>query len=173
MQRFIRETDNKHAVWTQIGRWHGHRICYVNMLHFSNSCYVFPGSHTLGVSHCRNFQNRLWPIKDDTLSPAFSGMLEMICSNPTLSDISFAQNDATTLYFDNQYFIDIQSGRGLLKIDSEIATDPRTQPYVTAFGQNTQHFFDRFSSGFLKLSNYKVLVGGKGEIRRDCRFINS
>lgn len=97
----------------------------------------------------------------------------MICSNPALSDISFAQNDATTLYFDNQYFIDIQSGRGLLKIDSEIATDPRTQPYVTAFGQNTQHFFDRFSSGFLKLSNYKVLVGGKGEIRRDCRFINS
>ncbi|KAK9231980.1 hypothetical protein WN943_022221 [Citrus x changshan-huyou] len=131
------------------------------------------GSHTLGVSHCRNFQNRLWPIKDDTLSLAFSGMLEMICSNPTLSDISFAQNDATTLYVDNQYFIDIQSGRGLLKIDSEIATDPRTQPYVTAFGQNTQHFFDRFSSGFLKLSNYKVLVGGKGEIRRDCRFINS
>lgn len=58
------------------------------------------------------------------------------------------------------------------KVD-EIATDPRTQPYVTAFGQNAQHFFYRFSSGFLKLSNYKVLVGGKGEIRRDCRFINS
>lgn len=64
----MRETDNKHAVWSQIGRWHGHWICYVNMLHFSNSCYVFPGSHTLGISHCRNFQNTLWPIKDDTLS---------------------------------------------------------------------------------------------------------
>ncbi|KAH9714317.1 peroxidase [Citrus sinensis] len=84
------------------------------------------GSHTLGISHCPNFQNTLWPIKDDTLS------------------LELAKR--------------VIGGRGLLKIDSEIATDPRTQPYVTAFGQNTQHFFDRFSSGFLKLSNYKVLM---------------
>lgn len=97
----------------------------------------------------------------------------MICSIPALSDIAFAQNDATTFSFDNQYFVDIQSGRGLLRIDSEIAADPRTQRYVVAFGQNTQHFFDRFSSGFLKLSNYKVLVGEEGEIRNDCRFTNS
>ncbi|KAJ0076081.1 hypothetical protein Patl1_34267 [Pistacia atlantica] len=131
------------------------------------------GSHTLGIGHCRNFRERLWPTSDPTLSPPFSVMLQTICINPALSDVSFAQNDATIFSFDNQYFIDIQTGRGLLKIDSEIASDPRTQPYVSAFGHNTQHFFNRFTSGFLKLSNYKVLVGEEGEIRRDCRFRNS
>ncbi|KAK4836944.1 hypothetical protein QYF36_001567 [Acer negundo] len=131
------------------------------------------GSHSLGISHCRNFEGRLWPLPDPTLSPPFARMLQLICMNPTSSDVAFAQNDATIFSFDNQYFIDILCGRGLLRIDSEIARDPRTQKYVYNFGQDTQKFFDRFSSGFLKLSEYKVLVGEKGEIRRDCRFRNS
>ncbi|KAK0597337.1 hypothetical protein LWI29_024221 [Acer saccharum] len=131
------------------------------------------GSHSLGISHCRNFEGRLWPLPDPTLSPPFARMLQLICIDPTLSDVAFAQNDATIFSFDNQYFIDILRGRGLLRIDSEIARDPRTQQYVYNFGQDTQKFFDRFSSGFLKSSEYKVLVGEKGEIRRDCRFRNS
>ncbi|KAH7565238.1 hypothetical protein JRO89_XS09G0170300 [Xanthoceras sorbifolium] len=127
------------------------------------------GSHSLGISHCRNFKGRLWPLPDPTLSPPFARMLQSICMNPT----AFAQNDATIFSFDNQYFIDIQYGRGLLRIDSEIARDPRTQQYVFNFGQDTQRFFDRFSSGFLKLSKYNVLVGENGEIRRHCWFRNS
>lgn len=81
-------------------------------------------------------------------------MVQTICSNPTatVSDLSFAQNDATIFSFDNQCFSDIQSGRGRLKTDSEIASDPRTQPYVSAIGYN------RFTSEFLKLSDYKILV---------------
>ncbi|KAG7997811.1 hypothetical protein I3843_01G227800 [Carya illinoinensis] len=131
------------------------------------------GGHTLGIGHCRNFKERLRPVIDPTLSPTFSLLLQTVCSDPSLSDVAFAQNDATAFIFDNQYFIDIQNGRGLLKIDSEIATDPRTMPHVIAFGKDMQQFFHMFTSGFLKLSSYKVLVGEKGEIRSDCSFENS
>lgn len=133
---------------------------------------MIAGAHTLGVGRCRNFEERLRPVSDPTLSPTFSLLLQTVCSDPSLSDVAFAQNDATAFIFDNHYFIDIQKGRGLLKIDSDIATDPRTMPYVIAFGNDMQHFFCMFTSGFLKLSSYKVLVGDEGEIRRDCSFIN-
>ncbi|XP_035548387.1 peroxidase 29-like isoform X2 [Juglans regia] len=131
------------------------------------------GAHTLGIGHCRNFEERLRPVSDPTLSPTFSLQLQTVCSDPSLADVAFAQNDATAFIFDNHYFIDIQNGRGLLKIDSEIATDPRTMPHVIAFGKDMQQFFHMFTSGFLKLSSHKVLVGEEGEIRRDCSFKNS
>ncbi|KAK6912051.1 hem peroxidase [Dillenia turbinata] len=124
------------------------------------------GSHTLGIGHCRNFVNRLKQGTNPTMSPYFGLMLKKICSDPSLTDIAFATNDATTLSFDNQYFLDILNGRGLLKIDSDIAGDPRTRPYVIQFGSNGQLFFQKFASGFLKLSSYKVLEGEEGEIRR-------
>ncbi|XP_059638649.1 peroxidase 29-like [Cornus florida] len=132
------------------------------------------GAHTLGIGHCRSFENRLWdPMEDPTLSPSFTAMLQVICSNPSLSDIAFATNDATTFAFDNSYFLDVLNGRGLLKIDSEISRDLRTLQYVVGFARNQQWFFNRFSAGFMKLSSYKVLTGEEGEIRRECRFINN
>ncbi|KAM3747630.1 hypothetical protein ACB098_05G049000 [Castanea mollissima] len=118
-------------------------------------------AHTLGIGHCRNFQERLRPVADPTLSPIFS----LVCSIWPKCD--------TALIFDNQYFIDIQNGRGLLKIDSEIARDPRTMPHVIRFGNGMQWFFNKFSSGFLKLLSHKVLVGEEEEIRRDCRYKNN
>ncbi|KAL6134471.1 hypothetical protein ACLB2K_066702 [Fragaria x ananassa] len=110
------------------------------------------GAHTLGITHCRNINERLRPASDPTLSPTYSLALQTICSNPLLSDTTFSGNDATPISFDNHYFTDIQNGRGLLKIDSEIARDPRTMPFVIHFGRDKKLFFDRFSSAFLKLS---------------------
>ncbi|XP_016455463.2 peroxidase 29-like [Nicotiana tabacum] len=131
------------------------------------------GAHTLGISHCRNFEKRLQPTEDPTLSTSFKLTLLVICSNPFLSNVTFATNDATTFAFDNRYFNAILNGRGLLKIDSEISSDQRTKPYVLGFASDQQQFFNSFTSGFLKLSSHKVLLGKEGEIRKDCRFVNN
>ncbi|XP_059595817.1 peroxidase 21-like [Vitis vinifera] len=130
------------------------------------------GAHTLGVGHCRNFENRLRPRADPAISPSHAFVLKTIYSGPSVSDIAFATNDATATSFDNRYFIDTLNGRGLLKIDSDISRDPRTLSHVVRFGISLEQLFERFSYGFSKLSNYKALVGDVGKIRRDSRFSN-
>ncbi|KAM3747629.1 hypothetical protein ACB098_05G048900 [Castanea mollissima] len=116
------------------------------------------GAHTLGIGHCRNFQERLRPVVDLTLSPIFSLALQTIYSDPYLSDVAFALNGDSVFIFDSQYFIDIQNGRGLLKIDFEIARDPRTMPHVIRFGNDMQRFFNKFSSGFLTTAKSMKLI---------------
>nr|XP_011468479.1 PREDICTED: peroxidase 29-like [Fragaria vesca subsp. vesca] len=130
-------------------------------------------AHTLGITHCRNINERLRPASDPTLSLTYSLPLQTICSNALLSDTTFSANDATPVTFDNHYFNDIENGRGLLKIDSEIARDPRTMPFVIQYGRDMKLFFDTFSSAFLKHSSLNVLVGEDGEVRRDCKYRNS
>ncbi|KAJ9692360.1 hypothetical protein PVL29_011423 [Vitis rotundifolia] len=109
---------------------------------------------------------------DPAISPSHAFVLKIICSGPSVSDVAFATNDATAISFDNRYFIDTLNGRGLLKIDSDISRDPRTLSHVVRFGISLEQFFERFSYGFSKLSNYKALVGDVGKIRRDSRFSN-
>ena len=135
-------------------------------------CNLVAGAHTLGVGHCRNFENRLRPRADPAISPSHAFVLKTIYSGLSVSDIAFATNDATATSFDNRYFIDTLNGRGLLKIDSDISRDPRTLSHVVRFGISLEQLFERFSYGFSKLSNYKALVGDVGKIRRDSRFSN-
>ncbi|KAH9300997.1 hypothetical protein KI387_012580 [Taxus chinensis] len=132
------------------------------------------GAHTLGVGHCINFQNRLSPLGDPNMSPFLSAALRMLCRVPApFSNMTFAPNDLTNFVFDNQYFRDIRSSRGLMTIDSEVALDPRTSAFVYNFSQNQQYFFDRFTAAFLQLSQHNVLTGEEGQIRKDCKFVNS
>ncbi|XP_050289805.1 peroxidase 29-like [Quercus robur] len=142
-------------------------ICTANLIHRMYDDTA--GAHTLGIGNYRNFQERLGTVVDPTLSTIFSLALQTICT----ANLIHRMYDDTALIFDNQYFIDIQNGRGLLKIDPKIARDPRTMPHVIRFGNDMQRFFNKFFSGFLKLSSHKVLGGEEGEIRRDCRYKNN
>ncbi|KAJ7563198.1 hypothetical protein O6H91_03G100200 [Diphasiastrum complanatum] len=131
------------------------------------------GAHTLGVTHCINFLNRLNP-QDPRMSPFFSSALKFICRLPSSfnNNITFAPNDLTSLVFDNQYFRDLLARRGLLTVDSEIVTDPRTFEFVSQFAANQSLFFQRFTSAFLQLTRYNVLTGNNGQVRSKCRFLN-
>ncbi|KAI5064327.1 hypothetical protein GOP47_0020997 [Adiantum capillus-veneris] len=129
------------------------------------------GSHTVGVAHCTNFKNRLYPRMDRDLGLLFGATLQTRC--PRLSPIDLvATLDTSFLRFDNSYFQNVLNRRALLTIDSEIAHDPRTGPIVQNFAQDEDAFFNAFASGFVKLANFNVLSGSQGEVRVDCRSVN-
>ncbi|KAL2612371.1 hypothetical protein R1flu_024063 [Riccia fluitans] len=141
-------------------------------LTLEESVAIVGGGHTLGVGHCASFANRLYPQVDPALNPLMAGTLRLLCPPIFSNNIAFSNNDLTNVLFDNQYFRDLQSGRGLLTIDDEISRDPRTAGIVAAFATNQGYFFQKFESAFWKLTQHQVLTGGAGEIRQNCRFVN-
>ncbi|XP_007035817.2 PREDICTED: peroxidase 29 [Theobroma cacao] len=134
------------------------------------------GAHTLGITHCSNIQNRLYSSNNGELramEPGFASFLRLTCRRgPLTSNLSFVLNDPTTFVFDNEYYVNAMGGRGVLKIDAEMALDPQTAHVMQRFSINQDDFFQEFSSAFVKLSCSGVVTGKQGVIRKNCNAIN-
>ncbi|XP_062105056.1 peroxidase 29 [Humulus lupulus] len=135
------------------------------------------GSHTLGVTHCLNIMNRLYEGEEGQIKGmehGFEVFLRLRCPNKEslTSNSSFVLNDPTTFGFDNLYYVNAMSGHGLLRIDAEMALDARTAHVVRRFAADEEAFFQAFSSAFVKLSSYGVLVGNNGVIRKRCDVVD-
>lgn len=127
------------------------------------------GAHTMGVAHCTNFVNRLYPVRDPNMGLLFANTLKARCPRRFPTN-AFAALDTSNLRFDNGYFRNVLNGRGLLTIDSELGLDPRTGPVVQNFAANPSAFFSNFASAFLKLSS--LSASSQGEVRSNCHFSN-
>ncbi|KAH9618539.1 hypothetical protein KSS87_016675 [Heliosperma pusillum] len=135
------------------------------------------GAHTLGVTHCLNIMSRLYKPhgkKSSKIDPDFEVLLKVICpeSITAFQNVSFAFNDPTALRFDNMYYKNSMAGRGILKIDTELALKPTTAPFVQQFAAHREDFFQAFGSAFVKLSYAGVLTGNHGIIRSMCNSVN-
>jgi peroxidase len=75
--------------------------------------------------------------------------------------------------FDNQYFKDTNNGRGLFTIDAELPLDSRTALIEQTFANDEQAFFDAMISAYVKMTSSRVLTGDQGQIRQNCRMVNS
>lgn len=131
----------------------------------------FAGAHTLGVSHCLNVIMHP-PKKGKTVAKKFKASATLECFSRSLENITIVRNDPTSTIFDNIYYKNALIGLGLLQIDAEMPTDPRTASYVRRFAADQEAFFRAFSSAFVKLSSYGVLTGTQGTIRRRCNTID-
>ncbi|KAK9724066.1 hypothetical protein RND81_05G045400 [Saponaria officinalis] len=134
------------------------------------------GAHSVGRVHCVNLVNRLYPTVDPTLDPEYAAYLKHRCPtpNPEPKDVVYARNDRITpMVLDNMYYKNLLSGKGLLVIDQELASDPRTLPYVKRMAADNNYFHKQFSRAVLLLSENNPLTGSRGEIRKDCRFVNT
>lgn len=127
------------------------------------------------MTHCLNIIDRLYEPQDGQIkgmSHGFEVFLRLRCPKVSLTtNSSFVFNDPTTFAFDNLYYCNAMKGRGLLRIDSEMVTDPRTTQFVMRFATDQDAFFRAFSSAFVKLSSFGVLVGNNGVIRKRCDVV--
>lgn len=130
------------------------------------------GAHTLGVGHCGSIVNRLYPEKDESLGPLYYNVLRLRCpAGGMVRQRAVVANDRTPLVFDSQYFEKALAGRGLFRVDSDVALNQLTNPIMQLFSANRHAFFAAFSSAFLKLS--LAPSASAGEIRHNCRFVNA
>jgi peroxidase len=137
------------------------------------------GGHTVGVTHCSVFQDRLYNFQntgrpDPTMDSWLVKSLRLRCpQNSTGSTIvNLDQNPLSSSIVDNSFYRQILAHRGVLQIDQELALDPLTSSTVSAIARGFD-FSSRFGEAMVKLGAVEVLTGTAGEIRKSCRAINS
>ncbi|PSS26563.1 Peroxidase [Actinidia chinensis var. chinensis] len=133
------------------------------------------GSHSIGKARCFSIVFRLYNQSgtgrpDPALDPKFRVKLDKLC--PLGGDGNVTGDlDATPEVFDNQYFKDLVRGRGFLNSDQDLFTDAKTREYVRVFSGNQSEFFKAFVDGMIRMGDLDS--GRPGEIRRNCRLVNS
>ncbi|KAG2334535.1 hypothetical protein Bca4012_016200 [Brassica carinata] len=130
------------------------------------------GAHTIGQAQCRNFRTRIY---DETnIAPTFAATRRLTCPRTSGSgDGNLASLDSLTPFvFDNTYFRNLLSRRGLLHSDQELFNGGSTDSIVREYSQNPTLFRSDFSAAMSKMSVLNPLTGTEGEIRRSCGRIN-
>ena len=140
------------------------------------------GGHTIGDAHCSAFSARLYNYSgtgkpDPTLSTEYLAQLQSICprTNPdpnTLTDFDLTTPDT----FDNKYYTNLINNEGLLQSDQELySTDGATDAIalVKTYSANNKAFLAAFARSMINMGNISPLTGNEGEIRLNCRKVNS
>ncbi|CAN4081199.1 unnamed protein product [Withania somnifera] len=125
------------------------------------------GAHTIGISHCTSFTDRLFPNQDPTMDKTFANNLKVSCPTPN-SNNTVNMDIRSPNVFDNKYYVDLMNRQGLFTSDQDLYTDRRTRGIVTSFAVNQSLFFEKFVIGMIKMGQLNVLTGGQGEIRQRC-----
>ncbi|OMO81364.1 Plant peroxidase [Corchorus capsularis] len=129
------------------------------------------GGHSIGISHCTSFTNRLYPTQDPVMDKTFANNLKGVCptansTNTTVLDIRSPDK------FDNKYYVNLMNRQGLFTSDQDLYTDSRTKSIVTSFAINETLFFEKFALSMIKMGQLSVLTGKNGEIRANCSVRN-
>jgi peroxidase len=135
------------------------------------------GAHTIGFSHCNRFSNRIFGFSrtnriDPSLNLQYAFQLRQMCPLKVDPRIAINMDPVSPQKFDNQYFKNLQQGKGLFTSDQVLFTDSRSKTTVNLFASNPQAFNNAFISAITKLGRVGVKTGNQGEIRFDCSRAN-
>jgi len=145
------------------------------------SKYLREGAHTIGRARCTFFSNRLSNFSgtgapDTTLDTAMLSDLQSLCQNGDGNQTAVLDRNSSDL-FDNHYFKNLVSGKGLLSSDqilfSSDEANSTSKPLVESYISNSGLFFGDFANSMIKMGNINPKTGSDGEIRKNCRVINS
>ncbi|KAM4068595.1 hypothetical protein ACB094_12G024800 [Castanea mollissima] len=137
------------------------------------------GAHTIGRSHCTSFSNRLYNFngtkaQDPSLDFIYASWLKRQCpqgnTNPNLVVPMDPSSPGST---DVGYYINVLANRGLFTSDQTLMTKTATANQVNQSKRNPQLWWSRFATAMVKMGQLDVLTGNAGEIRSNCRVINS
>ncbi|XP_057825575.2 cationic peroxidase 1 [Cryptomeria japonica] len=130
------------------------------------------GAHTIGQARCTTFRGRIYG--DRVIDKAFATSLKVNCPNSSGNgDNNLSPIDTLTpTTFDNNYYKDLTSKKGVFHSDQELFNGVSTDSLVTTYSTNQNTFFNDFSIAMVKMGNIKPLIGTNGQVRKNCRKPN-
>ncbi|CAO2037838.1 unnamed protein product [Urochloa humidicola] len=137
----------------------------------SRDLAALSGAHTVGMARCISFRTRVYC--DDNVSQSFASQQRQVCPASGGDDADAPLDVATPDVFDNGYYRSLVAGAGLLHSDQELFNNGPIDPIVRLYSANGDAFFSDFAASMVRLGNVSPLTGTDGEIRLNCRVVNS
>ncbi|XP_019458479.1 PREDICTED: peroxidase 3-like [Lupinus angustifolius] len=141
---------------------------------------LLSGAHTIGISHCTSFSNRLYNFtgkgdQDPSLDSEYAKNLKTLkCKNINDNSTLVEMDPGSRKTFDLGYYGEVVKRRGLFQSDAALLTNSVTKSLVHQFLQGSlDNFYAEFAKSIQKLGQTKVKTGTQGEIRNHCAVINS
>lgn len=144
--------------------------------------HIYTGAHTIGLARCSTFSNRLFNFSgtgapDATLDSTMTTELQNLCPlNGDGNKTTVLDRNSIDL-FDNHYFQNLPNGKGLLSSDQILFSSNEaastTKSLVQTYSVNMNLFFSDFANSMIKMGNISPLTGSAGQIRKNCRVVNS
>lgn len=131
---------------------------------------LLSGAHTIGFAQCFTFRDHIY--NDTNIDPAFAGHLRTICPRVG-GDSNLAPLDPTPSSFDTKYFNNLMKKRGVLKTDQVLFSKGETGELVSDYNEDQTKFFKDFANSMIKMGNIDLLTGNRGQVRVNCRRVNS
>ncbi|KAL6870582.1 hypothetical protein ACP4OV_014430 [Aristida adscensionis] len=130
------------------------------------------GAHTIGLARCTNFRDHIY--NDTNIDGAFARTRRSGCPGTTGSgDTNLAPLDLQTpTVFENNYYKNLVSKKGLLHSDQELFNGGATDALVQSYVSDQSTFFTDFVAGMIKMGDITPLTGSNGQIRKNCRRVN-
>ncbi|KAI7996126.1 Peroxidase 11 [Camellia lanceoleosa] len=141
------------------------------------------GAHTIGMGRCVNFRERIYGDFDATSggnpsSETYLNSLKAMCPAAGGGDNDETAMDyITPKLFDNYFYQTLLKGEGLLNSDQELYSSVfgiQTKKLVQMYAEDQMAFFEQFSQSMVKLGNItNPDTYDNGEVRKNCRFVNT
>ncbi|XP_015964185.1 peroxidase 72 [Arachis duranensis] len=137
------------------------------------------GSHTIGDSRCTSFRQRLYNQTgngkaDFTLDQYYAAQLRTHCPRSGGDQNLFVLDFVSPAKFDNSYYKNLLTKRGLLSSDEILLTQNTVSAgLVKKYAESNDLFFEQFAKSMVKMGNITPLTGSRGEIRKNCRRVNA
>uniref|UniRef100_A0ACD6A105 Uncharacterized protein n=2 Tax=Avena sativa TaxID=4498 RepID=A0ACD6A105_AVESA len=128
------------------------------------------GAHTIGQAQCRNFNDHIY--NDTNIDPSFAALRRRTC--PSSGNSNLAPIDVQTpTTFNADYYRNLIARRGLFRSDQALFNGGSQDALVRQYCANPALFRSDFVKAMVKMGNINPLTGTAGEIRANCRVVNS
>ncbi|XP_037475799.1 peroxidase 2-like [Triticum dicoccoides] len=129
------------------------------------------GAHTIGQSQCRFFRDRIY--NETNINTTFATSLRANCPQSG-GDSSLAPLDTQTPNgFDNAYYTNLMSQKGLLHSDQVLFNGGGADNTVRSFASSAATFNSAFTTAMVNMGNIAPKTGTQGQIRLVCSKVNS
>ncbi|CAA7410232.1 unnamed protein product [Spirodela intermedia] len=128
------------------------------------------GAHTVGFAPCRAFRTHIY--NESNIDTEFAISARANCPFEGGDDILSPLDVTTRAVFDNAYYTNLVSLRGLFHSDQELFNNGPADSIVQSYVASGSVFFRDFAAAMVKLGNISPPAGSSVEIRRVCSRVN-